>query len=64
MINGGGYGLEIPVKYRLYGQEKILQWLPKKLETVKKGYNVKFLNAWNKYHLKNIWQTAFYIPLL
>ena len=45
MINGGGYGLEIPVKYRLYGQEKILQWLTKKLETVKKGYNVKFLNA-------------------
>ena len=34
---GGGYGLEIPVKYRFYGQEKIVQWLTKKLETVKKS---------------------------
>ena len=32
----GGYGLQIPVKYRFYGQEKIVQWLTKKLETVKK----------------------------
>ena len=33
----GGYGLQIPVKYRFYGQEKIVQWLTKKLETVKKA---------------------------
>ena len=32
---GGGYELEIPVKHRFYGQEKIVQWLTKKLETVK-----------------------------
>ena len=32
---GGDYGQEIPVKYRFYGQEKIFQWLTKKLETVK-----------------------------
>ena len=36
--------MEIPVKYRFYGQEKIVQWLIKKIEAVKKGYNVKFLN--------------------
>ena len=41
---GGSYKLEIPVKYRLYDQEKIIQWLNKKLEKVKKSYNVKFLN--------------------
>ena len=32
---GSGYGLEIPVKYRYYGQEKLIQWLAKKLEAVK-----------------------------
>ena len=32
---GGGYDLEIPVKYCFYSQEKIVQWLIKKLETVK-----------------------------
>ena len=38
---GGGYGLEIPVKYRYYGQEKLIQWLSKKLETVKKELECK-----------------------
>ena len=33
---GGSYGLEVPVKYCLYGQEKIVQWLNKNLEIVKK----------------------------
>ena len=28
--------------------EKIVQWLTKKLETVKKSWNVKFLNVCNK----------------
>ena len=37
--------MEIPIKYRFYGQEKIVQWLTKKLETVKKSYNTKFLNV-------------------
>ena len=32
----GSYGEKIPVKYRLYSQEKIVQWLNKKLETLKK----------------------------
>ena len=32
----GGYGLEFPVKYRFYGQEKVVQWLTKKLDTVEK----------------------------
>ena len=35
--------MEIPVKY--YGQENIVQWVTKKLEKVKKSYNVKFLNV-------------------
>ena len=38
---GGGYGLEILVKYRFYGQENIVQWLTKKLETVRKGLEYK-----------------------
>ena len=38
---GGGYGLEILVKYRFYGQENIVQWLTKKLETVRKGLENK-----------------------
>ena len=33
---GSRYGLEITVKYRYYGQEKLIQWLDKKLEAVKK----------------------------
>ena len=36
--------MEIPIKSRFYGQENILQWLTKKLETVK-SYSVKFLNV-------------------
>ena len=39
---GGSYEFEIPVKYRLYGQGKIVQWLNKKLETVKKEQQCKF----------------------
>ena len=38
---GSGYGLEIPVKYRYYGQEKLIQWLAKKLEAVKKELGCK-----------------------
>ena len=38
---GSGYGLEIPVKYRYYGQEKLIQWLAKKLEVVKKELECK-----------------------
>ena len=42
MLNrGGDYGLEIPVKYRFYDQEKIVQGLTKKLETVKKELECK-----------------------
>ena len=37
--------MKIPIKYRFYGQEKIVQWLTKKLKTVKKSYNKKFLNV-------------------
>ena len=36
-----GYGLEIHVKYRFYCQEKIVPWLTKKLETVKKELGFK-----------------------
>ena len=32
----GGYGLEIPVIYRFYGQEKLTNWSVKKIEAVKK----------------------------
>ena len=39
--SGSGYGLEIPVKYRYYGQEKLIQWLAKKLEAVKKELECK-----------------------
>ena len=42
--HGRGYGLEIPIKYRFYSQEKIVQWLTKKLGTIKKSQNTKFLN--------------------
>ena len=38
---GGGYRLEIPVKYRVNSQKKIVQWLTKKLETVKKELECK-----------------------
>ena len=38
---GSGYGLEIPVKYRYYGREKLIQWLAKKLEAVKKELECK-----------------------
>ena len=34
---GGGYEWEIPVKYYFYSQENIVQWLTKKLETIKKA---------------------------
>ena len=34
--HGGDYGLEIPVIYRFYGQEKLVNWLIKKTEAVKK----------------------------
>ena len=37
--------MEIPIKYRFYGQEKIAQWVIEKLETVKKSYIVKYLNV-------------------
>ena len=32
--SGGGYGLEIPVIYCFYGQEKRVNWLIKKIEAV------------------------------
>ena len=38
---GSGYGLEIPLKYRYYGQKKLIQWLAKKLEAVKKELECK-----------------------
>ena len=38
---GNGYGQEIPVKYRYYGQEKLIQRLAKKLEAVKKELECK-----------------------
>ena len=37
----GGYGLEIPVIYRFYGQEKLVNWLIKKIEAVKKEFECK-----------------------
>ena len=33
----GSYGLEIPVIYRFYAQEKLVNWLIKMTEVVKKG---------------------------
>ena len=41
---GGGYEWEIPVKYYFYSQENIVQWLTKKLETIKKEQECKFQN--------------------
>ena len=38
---GGGYGLEISVKYRFYGQEKIAKRFTKNLKTVKTGLQCK-----------------------
>ena len=34
---GGSHGLEIPVIYRFYAQEKLVNWLMKMTEVVKKG---------------------------
>ena len=34
---GGSYGLEISVKSHFYSQGKIVQWVTKKRETVKKS---------------------------
>ena len=39
--HGGGYGLEIPVIYCFYGQEKLVNWLIKKTEAVKKELECK-----------------------
>ena len=38
---GEGYGLEIPVIYRFYGQEKLVNSLIKKIEAVKKELESK-----------------------
>ena len=32
---GGAYGFEIPIIYRFYGQEKLVNWLIKKTDAVK-----------------------------
>ena len=41
----GGYRLEIPVIYRFYDQVKLVNCLIKKIESVKKELDAKFLNA-------------------
>ena len=33
----GGYGLEIPVAYRINGPEKLVKWLIKKIEAPKRA---------------------------
>ena len=38
---GGDYGLEIPVICCFYGQEKLINWLIKKIEAVKKVLECK-----------------------
>ena len=43
--HGVGYGLKIPVKYRFYGPEKIVQWLTKALTTVKKELECKIFKC-------------------
>ena len=30
---GGGYGLEVPCKYRILGQEKAVDWIKRKVTT-------------------------------
>ena len=60
---GGSYGLEIPVIYRFYGQEKLVNWLIKKIEAVKRSLNAKFLDGWNKY-LENRSILSFFSILL
>ena len=42
---GGGYGLEIPVIYRFYGPEKLINWLISRLEAVQKELNDKVLKC-------------------
>ena len=37
----GGYGLGIPVIYHFYGQEKLVNWLIKKIEAVEKVLECK-----------------------
>ena len=38
---GGGYGLEIPVIYRFHGQEKLINWIVKKIEAIKSELDCK-----------------------
>ena len=41
MNRGGEYGLGIPVAYRFNGQEKLVKWLIKKIEAVRKEFDCK-----------------------
>ena len=38
---GRGYGLEIPIIYCFYGQEKLVNWFIKKIEALKKELECK-----------------------
>ena len=40
---GGSYGLETPVIYHIYGKEKLVNWLIKKIQAVKKELECKIL---------------------
>ena len=43
---GGGYGLEIPIIYRFYSQEKVVNWLIRKIEAVKNKLKCKVSKCW------------------
>ena len=45
---GGGYRLEIPAIYHFYGQEKLVNWLIKKIEAVKKELKCKVSKCMKK----------------
>ena len=48
---GGGYGLEVPCKYRISGQEKAVEWIKRKATTFLQEHSLavnKYLGKKNK----------------
>ena len=42
---GGGYGLEIPVMYRFHGPEKLINWLGKKIKSIRSDWHGKVVKC-------------------
>ena len=53
--------MEIQVKYRFYGQGKIVQWLTKKIKTLKKKLQCKISKCLNQITFKKHLTNCFYV---